>query len=72
MEPVLAILIGIGLAAACGFRIFVPFLVISVAANSGHLALSPGFEWIGTEVAVSYIFSCNNSGNRGLLCAISR
>jgi len=39
MEPVLAILIGIGLAAACGIRIFVPFLVISVAANSGHLAL---------------------------------
>lgn len=53
MGPVLAILIGIGLAAACGFRIFVPFLVISVAANSGHLALSPGFEWIGTEVAVA-------------------
>jgi len=53
MEPVLAILIGIGLAAACGFRIFVPFLVISVAANSGHLALSPGFEWIGTEVAIA-------------------
>jgi len=53
MEPVLAILIGIGLAAACGFRIFVPFLVISVAAHSGHLALSPGFEWIGTEVAIA-------------------
>ena len=53
MEPVLAILIGIGLAAACGFRIFVPFLVISVAANSGHLALSPGFEWIGTEIAIA-------------------
>ena len=53
MEPVLAIFIRIGLAAACGFRIFVPFLVISVAANSGHLALSPGFEWIGTEVAIA-------------------
>jgi hypothetical protein len=53
MEPILAILIGIGLAAACGFRIFVPFLVMSVAANSGHLALSPGFEWIGTEVAIA-------------------
>jgi hypothetical protein len=42
MESVLAILIRIGLAAACGFRIFVPFLVISVAANSGHLT----FSWI--------------------------
>ena len=53
MEPILAIIIGIGLAAACGFRIFVPFLVISVAANSGHLALSPDFQWIGTEVAIA-------------------
>ncbi|NIP38104.1 MAG: DUF4126 domain-containing protein [Candidatus Dadabacteria bacterium] len=52
MEPILAILVGIGLAAACGFRIFVPFLVISIAANSGHLALAEGFEWIGTEVAI--------------------
>ena len=52
MEPILAILVGIGLAAATGFRIFVPFLVISVAANSGHLTLAEGFEWIGTEVAI--------------------
>ncbi|NIX14716.1 MAG: DUF4126 family protein [Candidatus Dadabacteria bacterium] len=52
MEPILAILVGIGLAAATGFRIFVPFLVISVAANSGHLTLAEGFEWIGSEVAI--------------------
>ena len=33
--------IGIGLAAACGFRVFVPPLVLSVAALSGHLHLAP-------------------------------
>jgi hypothetical protein len=52
MEVLLSVLVGIGLAAACGFRVFVPFLVVSVAALSGHLELSPGFEWIGTWYAL--------------------
>ncbi len=52
MEIMMAFLIGIGLSAAAGFRLFVPFLVISVAANSGNLTLSPGFEWIATDTAV--------------------
>ena len=53
MELALSILVGIGLAAACGFRVFVPFLVISIASMSGHLELAPGFEWIGTSYAVT-------------------
>jgi hypothetical protein len=48
METVLAISLGIGLSAACGFRVFVPLLVMSVASLSGHLTLAPGFQWIGT------------------------
>ena len=52
MESVLSICLGLGLAAACGFRIFVPFLVMSVAAQAGHLELASGFEWIGTNVAL--------------------
>jgi len=71
MEPVLAILIGIGLAAACGFRIFVPFVVINVAANSGHLALLLDLNGLALRLRL-LLFSCNISGNRGLLCAISR
>jgi len=51
-EPLLSVLIGIGLSAACGFRVFVPLLVMSVASLSGHLTLSPGFEWIGTYPAL--------------------
>ncbi len=39
---------GIGLAAACGFRIFVPLLVINLAALFGYLHVTPGFEWIGS------------------------
>lgn len=47
-ETLLSVLVGVGLSAACGFRVFVPLLVMSIAALSGHLTLSPGFEWIGT------------------------
>jgi arylsulfatase A-like enzyme len=53
METLLSVLIGIGLAAACGFRVFVPFLVVSIAAMSGHLELSGGFEWMGTWYALT-------------------
>jgi len=51
MEWVLPIFIGVGLSAACGFRVFVPLLVLSIAARFGFLHLSPGFEWIGTDAA---------------------
>jgi hypothetical protein len=52
METLLSVLVGIGLAAACGFRVFVPFLIVSIAAMSGHLELAGGFEWIGTWYAL--------------------
>ncbi len=48
----LSVLVGIGLSAACGFRVFVPLLVMSIASLSGHLTLSSGFEWIGTFPAL--------------------
>ena len=35
MEALMALCAGIGLAAACGFRIFVPLFVASLAANIG-------------------------------------
>jgi hypothetical protein len=52
METILGICIGIGLSAACGFRVFVPLLVMNIATLSGHLALAPGFEWIGSYPAL--------------------
>lgn len=53
MESLLSVLLGVSLSAACGFRIFVPFLVMSIAALSGHLTLNSGFGWIGTPIALS-------------------
>ncbi|HEY9821686.1 MAG TPA: DUF4126 domain-containing protein [Candidatus Sericytochromatia bacterium] len=52
METLLSICIGIGLSAACGFRIFVPPLVMSVASVFGHLTLSPNFAWMGSYPAL--------------------
>ncbi len=51
METLLGICLGVGLSAACGFRIFVPPLVMSIAAQSGHLQLSDDFTWMGTPEA---------------------
>ena len=52
MELILSIFIGIGLAAAVGFRIFIPFLIASIAAYTGNLELSAYFGWIGTLPAL--------------------
>jgi hypothetical protein len=52
LDSLLAICLGIGLAAACGFRIFVPMLVVSFAAKADWVMLSDGFDWIGTWPAV--------------------
>lgn len=52
MDVLLQIAIGIGLSAAAGFRILVPFLIAGVAAQQGHLTLSPDLAWMGTTPAI--------------------
>lgn len=52
MELLLSLCIGIGLSAACGFRVFVPLLIMSIAAKTGHLTLVPAFQWIGSDIAL--------------------
>jgi len=51
-EIILTVLMGIGLSAASGFRIFIPFLVVSIASLTGNLELADSFSWIGTVPAV--------------------
>jgi hypothetical protein len=51
METLIGIAVGIGLSAACGFRVFVPLLAMNLASMSGQLHLSPGFAWIGSSYA---------------------
>jgi hypothetical protein len=52
VDVFIGIAIGLGLAAACGFRVFVPLFAASIAANGGHLALSPGFDWLASPGAM--------------------
>ncbi|MGQ9838284.1 MAG: DUF4126 domain-containing protein [Cyanobacteriota bacterium] len=52
MESLLTIFLGLGLSAACGFRIFVPLLVMSIAAQSGYLELADDLQWIASDVAL--------------------
>jgi hypothetical protein len=52
METILSLCLGLGLSAACGFRVFVPLVVVSVASLTGHLHLAEGFQWIGTYPAL--------------------
>jgi hypothetical protein len=53
MESVLAVLVGLGLAASCGFRVFVPLLVLSVAARAGVVHPGSSLEWIGSWGAIT-------------------
>lgn len=52
-EGVLGVAIGLGLAAAAGFRVFVPLLAAAVAAKAGLLTLAPGFTWLATTPALA-------------------
>jgi hypothetical protein len=45
--------LGIGLSAACGFRVFLPLLILSILGTAGWVPLtSEGMKWIATEPAV--------------------
>ena len=52
LDTLLSVGVGLGLAAAAGFRVFVPLLVLSLAARAGYVPLSSGFEWIASTPAL--------------------
>lgn len=51
----LSIALGIALAAASGFRVFLPMLIVSSAAYAGHLQLDSSFAWLGTPSALTML-----------------
>jgi hypothetical protein len=53
MDTILSVALGLGLAAACGFRVFVPLLVLSLASRADYVSLSEGFGWIASDPAVA-------------------
>lgn len=52
MEIMLAVLIGIGLAASAGFRVFTPMLVTSIFSKVGWVSLASSFDWVGSTPAL--------------------
>ena len=52
LDTTISIALGIGLAAATGFRIFVPMLVAGLAARAGWLPLNDGFAWLASTPAL--------------------
>jgi Domain of unknown function (DUF4126) len=54
-DLVVSIALGVGLAAAVGFRVFLPLLVMSAAAWSGHLTLGDSFAWLATPAALAML-----------------
>ena len=54
-DVALSIVLGIGLAAATGLRVFLPMLIMSGAAYIGHLPLGDNFAWLGTSSALTML-----------------
>lgn len=58
MEPVtgfdlfLPVALGIGLAAASGLRVFVPLLILGLAAHGGYVPVGESFAWVATTPAL--------------------
>ena len=52
LETLLAVSLGVGLAAACGLRVFLPLLALGAAARLDLVALAPGFAWAGGTPAL--------------------
>lgn len=48
METFLSICIGVGLSAACGFRVFIPLLILSGASLFGNIELFESVSWLGS------------------------
>jgi Domain of unknown function (DUF4126) len=51
----LSFVLGVGLAAATGVRVFLPLLIVSGAAYTGHLPLGDSFAWLGTPAALTML-----------------
>ncbi|MCC7055550.1 MAG: DUF4126 domain-containing protein [Gemmatimonadaceae bacterium] len=52
METFLSVLTGIGVAAACGFRVFVPLLALGLAGRAGVIPLNDSFVMLSTLPAL--------------------
>jgi Domain of unknown function (DUF4126) len=52
VDLLLPVSLGVGLAAAAGFRVFLPMLATGLAVKAGFLPITEGFNWIATTPAL--------------------
>ena len=52
METLISLCLGLGLSAACGFRVFVPLLLMGLGVRAGMVHPAEGFEWVGSWLAI--------------------
>lgn len=57
MENILSVFLGLGLASAAGFRVFVPLLISNIASLLGFYTFGTGLEWMGTYSALAILLS---------------
>lgn len=51
-EIIIGLLLGIGLSACCGFKVFIPLLIGSVATKMGWVPVSENFGWLGSWTSI--------------------
>lgn len=52
MDILVSVFLGVGLAAAVGFRVFLPLLVLSVAGHYEIIPLAENWQWVGGLAAI--------------------
>src|SRR5262245_25677561 len=52
LQALLGLIAGLGLSAACGFRVFVPMLLVSIGIHADAIHVAPAFQWIGSTPAL--------------------
>ena len=55
IQIVLSLSLGLGLAAACGFRVFIPPLMMGVASRFDLYELEGSFTWVGETWAIAIV-----------------
>lgn len=51
-QIIMSIFLGVGLAAAAGFRVFLPLLALSIASHFNIIPLGETFQWVGSLPAM--------------------
>jgi Domain of unknown function (DUF4126) len=52
LDILMSVALGVGLAAAVGLRVFLPLLVLALAAYNDFVELAPSFAWLATLPAI--------------------